>query len=74
MESHDGLAEVAMHGLSEGLLPTNEDVICEAAIKWCARTHLEPDERLISLAVDLFNRGHNTSERLLKALEKDLMN
>jgi hypothetical protein len=71
MESKDDLA-VAMQGASERFSPT-EDVICEAATKWCAQTQCEADEDLISRAIDLFNRGHNTSERLLAALQKDLL-
>jgi hypothetical protein len=62
-----------MDGLSH-YRSANEDIICEAAMKWCFRTFSEPDHRLMSRVIELFNRGNNTTELLLLALQKDLLN
>jgi hypothetical protein len=62
-----------MDGLSACFSTSNSDVICEATLRWCSQTR-EPDQHIMSRAIELFNRGHNTPERLLEALQKDLLN
>jgi hypothetical protein len=49
------------------------EVVPDALTEWCIRRHDDPDDYLISLAITLYNDGHNTPERLLKALEIELV-
>ena len=59
----------AMKGLSGAFFHADPEVILEVLTEWCIRTHDEPDDYLISLAIALYNDGNNTAERLLEALE-----
>jgi len=63
-----------MDELSVLLDQPNSEVICEALFEWCRTSRSEPDPSLMTRAIALFNRGHNTPELLLKALQKDLLN
>jgi hypothetical protein len=72
MESKDALVYAVPQVPSERVSPA-EDVIVEAMIQWCAQTQCEANEDLISRAIDLFNRGHNTSEQLFSAMQKDVL-
>jgi hypothetical protein len=65
-------SEAAMNGLSGAFFHADPEVVLEALTEWCIRTHNDPDDYLISLAITLFNDGNNTPERLLKALEIEL--
>jgi hypothetical protein len=58
-----------MVGLSEGFFHADPEVVLEALTAWCIRTHGEPDDYLISLAITLYNDGNNTPEHLLQARE-----
>jgi hypothetical protein len=50
------------------------DVICDALIQWCRSTDSEPDQMLMSMALDLYNRGNRTADQLLAALKRQLSN
>lgn len=62
----------AMNGLS-GAFFHADPVVVDALTEWCIRTRDDPDDYLISLAIILYNDGNNTPERLLKALEIELV-
>jgi hypothetical protein len=61
-----------MHGLSDDIGEIGSEVIVEALAKWCFETGYEPDPPLMSRAIDLYNRGNDTSEKLLEAIRKQL--
>jgi len=50
------------------------DVICEALAEWCRSTDSEPDQMLMLGAIDLYNGGNRTADRLLTALKQKLSN
>ncbi|PZM16691.1 hypothetical protein [Rhizobium tubonense] len=62
-----------MAGLSEGFFHADPTVVLEALTEWSIRTRDEPDDYLISLAITLYNDGNNTPQRLLRALEIELV-
>ena len=63
-----------MDGLSFRFNEAVADVVCEALFKWCHESHSEPDQMLMNRAINLYNRGNDTSELLFMALHKDLLN
>jgi hypothetical protein len=48
------------------------DVVVDALVRWCGETRYEPDLPLMTRAIDLYNRGNDTPEKLLIALRKQL--
>ena len=62
-----------MNGLSGAFFHADPVVVLDALTEWCIRTRDDPDDYLISLAITLYNDGNNTPERLLKALEIELV-
>jgi hypothetical protein len=61
-----------MHGLSDNFGDIESEVIVEALAKWCFETGYEPDAPLMSRAIDLYNRGNDTAEKLFEAIRKQL--
>jgi hypothetical protein len=71
---HTVASEAALDNLPILFDPASADVICEALTKWCHRTGSEPDAVLMSKAIALYSRGKNTPEKLIEALQKELLN
>jgi hypothetical protein len=62
----------AVHALSDDFEEFGSDVIVDALAAWCTETSYEPDLPLMSRAIELYNRGNDTSEKLLHALRRQL--
>jgi hypothetical protein len=68
------LREAAMQYNFDTLSETQSDVICEAVCKWSRRSYCDPDQYVMSRALDLYSQGNDTPERLFKALSEHLLN